>query len=63
MGAMLNPFTGRLDLVTNLFPNGLYLFSPDGTKWIITIDNSGSLITSSMVGKPIGLLLCLTYSK
>ena len=43
------------------FSVGIKLKSPDGTWWIITIANDGSLV-SNKAGSPIGLLLALTYN-
>ena len=44
-----------------LFSSGIILVSPDGTQWLLTIDNSGNLHTTKLnAGTPIGLLLILT---
>ena len=43
--------------------HGFYLISPDGTHWLISVDNNGSLVTSNRMGYSMGLLLSLTYAQ
>lgn len=57
--------TGDLDLQTY----NLVLKASDGTRWGVTINTDGSLVTTLITappipttGNPIGLLLALTYS-
>lgn len=55
--------TGNLDLDGNY----LILKSPGGTRYQISVNDAGTLITEAIIetgltGQPIGLLLALTYA-
>ena len=55
--------TGELDMQDN----AIILEASDATRWRVTVDTSGALVTTQIVtagltGQPIGLLLALTHS-
>jgi len=67
MGYKFNPFVGNFDKIISGFPaTGFTMTDDDGVKWRVTIGTDGNLITTlvdvSTIGKPIGLLLSLTYA-
>lgn len=52
---------------THEFPvTGFIMQASDGSRWYVTIDSSGTLVTtviaSGGVGSPMGLLLSITYA-
>jgi hypothetical protein len=45
------------------FPvTGFIMVDSNGTRWRITIDTTGALVSNIMTGSPMGMLLTLTYS-